>query len=141
MLDPEFFLFMTQNIKLGRIFGALALLTVATGCASTPSTNLFTEAGFASLKAGSPAQQQALSGLAPGKFSVVKHNGKEFYAYADTAIQRLYLGSEAAFKRLRETRASRNAGNEDAAMATTKEESGLVQSAFSDWKGWNFKSP
>ena len=123
-----------------RISVLLAVMIFASGCGTTaPSSNLFVEAGFAALKTGNAQQQQALSTLTPGKFSIVTYNGKTFYAYPDPAVRRLYVGSEAAYKRLRDERASRDAGNASSAIATTNAESNVVQSAFSDWKGWNYK--
>ena len=88
-----------------RLIGALALLTLAVGCASTGQTqNLFTAAGLKTVVATTSQQQQRLKALPPNKWTLVQQNGKTYYVYADPAHHQMYIGNKAQYHRYQELR-------------------------------------
>jgi hypothetical protein len=76
---------------------ALALLlSVAAGCASTPSLpseSLLSAAGFKTIVASTPQQQQHLRWLHQDQVSEVQLTGKHYYVYPDVAKNQLYVGT------------------------------------------------
>jgi hypothetical protein len=81
-----------------RIVGALALLTVAVGCASTQETeDLLLKAGFRTVTVTNPQQQQ----LRPYKVTVTEQNGKTYYVYTDPARNQNYVGDQSQYQRYR----------------------------------------
>ena len=88
-----------------RLIGALALLPLAVGCAGTGQTqNLYTAAGLKTVVATTPEQQQRLKALPPNQWTVVRQNGKTYYAYADPAHNRYYIGNKAQYHEYQELR-------------------------------------
>jgi long-subunit acyl-CoA synthetase (AMP-forming) len=82
-------------------------LTIAIGCASTTTTTtaalpqkevMLQQAGFKAHMVSTDRQKQLLRALPAGKVSIVKHNGKTFYAYPDAAHSLVYTGNEAQYQ-------------------------------------------
>ena len=77
---------------------ALAM-AFAAGCASVPppppvpSESLLTAAGFKTLVASTPQQQQHLLALQQGTVSQIQQTGKHYFVYPDIANKRLYVGT------------------------------------------------
>src|SRR4026208_348567 len=69
---------MKQPFNLFRIIGAIALLTLAIGCATngTQTTDLLTAAGFRLLPADTAQKQELLNTLPKSQLSVVTWKGK-----------------------------------------------------------------
>jgi hypothetical protein len=81
-----------------RIVGAISLLALPVGCASTQETeNLLLEAGFRTVSVTNPQQQQ----LRPNKVTVTEQNGKTYYVYADPARNQNYVGDQSQYQRYR----------------------------------------
>ena len=67
-----------------RMLGAIALLALAAGCASTQSTeNMLVAAGFKVITPKTAAQQQRLKALPPDKVTAVQRSGKTYYVFPD----------------------------------------------------------
>jgi len=64
---------MKQLFNRSRIVVAVALLTLAAGCATSnaPSENLLAAAGFQQRTADTPKKQELLKSLPPGKLSLI----------------------------------------------------------------------
>ena len=86
---------------------AVAAMTLVTGCASTTTTAaagapkkeiVLQQAGFKTHTVATAKQQQHMQTLPAGKVSLVKHNGKTFYAYPDTAHNQIYTGNRAQYQ-------------------------------------------
>src|SRR4051812_22939947 len=87
---------MKHILKPFRICSAIALLALATGCATTQTTNtdLFATAGFKLVNADTPEKQTLLKSLPAGQISVIKWKGKTFYVEPAAAPNQAYVGTE-----------------------------------------------
>jgi hypothetical protein len=104
---------MKHILKPFRICSAIALLALATGCATTQTTNtdLFATAGFKLVNADTPEKQTLLKSLPAGQISVIKWKGKTFYVEPAAAPNQAYVGTEKeyhAYEQLRIARQMRN---------------------------------
>ena len=94
------------TFNLFRIVGAIALLTLAMGCATngTQTTDLLTAAGFKLLPADTPKKQELLNTLPKGQLSVVTWKGKTFMC------SRLLLPTRGTWGHRRNTKPTSNSG-------------------------------
>jgi hypothetical protein len=83
---------------------ALALMsacqTVATNDAELAASKkefLLAQSGFKVITVTTPKQQQAVSGLAQGRCSAVKYNGKLYYVYPTGTKDKIYVGKQKQF--------------------------------------------
>lgn len=114
--------------------GALALLALAFGCASTKQTDqLLTLAGFKPVIASTPKQQQQLEALPPGKVSQVQRKGKIYYVYPDVAHNQVYVGSPKQYRNYRQIRADYQLSSVSLAAPRVGED---TASGYDDWEGW-----
>src|SRR5437016_10002880 len=98
--------------------GALAVLAMAVGCATTgpgplssaatQEESLLSSAGFRIKVATTPQQQQHLKTLTPYKMTTVHRNGKTYYVYADPTQKRIYVGTQAENKKYQQLRKANN---------------------------------
>jgi ABC-type uncharacterized transport system auxiliary subunit len=89
---------MTTNRRIFILIGGLALVAILAGCAHSAQTeNLLSSAGFNTVVATTPQQQQHLATLQPYKITVVRRNGKTYYVYADPANNRIFVGNKFAY--------------------------------------------
>jgi len=79
---------MKQVFRLTTIVSAIAALALMTACQTTSTSQsgpqkepLLAQSGFKTITVTTPKQQQAVSGLAQGRVSAVKYNGKLYYVY------------------------------------------------------------
>jgi hypothetical protein len=94
---------------------AIALVVLATGCATTSqttaTTDMLTSAGFKLVNADTPKKQELLKSLPTGQISVVKWKGKTFYVEPAATPNQAYVGTEKeyhAYEGLRIARQLRN---------------------------------
>ena len=70
-----------------KMISAAALLALTIGCASTQSTqnreNMLVASGFKVITPKTPAQQQKLQNLPPGKVTMIQKGGKTYYVFPD----------------------------------------------------------
>ena len=83
---------------------ALALIsacqTVATNNAeivASQKENLLAQSGFKVITVTDPKQQQAITGLAQGRCSAVKYNGKLYYVFPTATKDKIYVGKQKQF--------------------------------------------
>ena len=81
-----------------RIMLSATFLLLAAGCANAPqspppSEDLLVAAGFKTVVARTPAQQQHLQTLQQGSVSQYQQTGKHYYVYPDIPNNRLYVGT------------------------------------------------
>jgi len=77
-----------------RFIGAVALLALAAGCASTQHTEqMLSAAGFKAVVPNTPQQEQQIKTLPVDKLTVAHRSGKTYYVFPDPAHNRLYVGS------------------------------------------------
>jgi hypothetical protein len=124
---------MKQLLKLFRKLSVLALLALATGCAttSTSRTDLLSAAGFQVATADTPQQQELLRSLPTGRLSLVTWEGETFYVQPDAPNNRAWVGRPREFQTYQQLRLARQMSNDNLMAAR------MNQSAMRDWnRGW-----
>ena len=95
---------MKKLLTLTTIVSAMSALALITGCETTGTSQagpqkepLLAQSGFKVITVTTPKQQQAISGLAQGRCSAVKYQGKLYYVYPTATKDRIYVGRQAQF--------------------------------------------
>jgi hypothetical protein len=96
---------MKKLLILTNIAMAIVALALMTGCETTGTSaggasqkeTLLAQSGFKTVTVTTPQQQQAVSGLAQGRVSAVKYNGKLYYVYPTTTKNQIYVGKQKHF--------------------------------------------
>jgi parvulin-like peptidyl-prolyl isomerase len=86
---------LTGIASIGAVLALLAACqTTGTGQAVSQKEPLLTQSGFKTITVTDPKQQQAVNGLAQGRVSAVKYNGKLYYVYPTGTKDRIYVGRQ-----------------------------------------------
>src|SRR5438034_2852374 len=87
---------LTGIASIGAVLALLAACqTTGTGqAAASQKESLLSQSGFKVITVTTPKQQQAVSGLAQGRCSAVKYNGKLYYVYPTGTKDRIYVGRQ-----------------------------------------------
>jgi hypothetical protein len=110
---------------------AFALIALVVGCAHTQQTeNLLSAAGFRTVIATTPQQQQHLKTLPPYKVMRVQRNGQMHYVYADPAHNLIYVGGLFQYDQYRDLRLAKNVAAEDLQDAKLNAEDEM------GWEAW-----
>jgi hypothetical protein len=95
---------MKKLLTLTNVISAVAVLTLMAACETTGTSQgspqkeaLLAQSGFKVITVTTPKQQQAVSGLAQGRVSAVKYNGKLYYVYPTAQKDRFYVGKQKQF--------------------------------------------
>jgi hypothetical protein len=95
---------MKKLLTLTGIASIATVLALLTACETTGSSqavvqkeSLLSQSGFKVITVTTPKQQQAVSGLAQGRVSAVKYNGKLYYVYPTAQKDRIYVGRQKQF--------------------------------------------
>jgi crotonobetainyl-CoA:carnitine CoA-transferase CaiB-like acyl-CoA transferase len=89
---------------------ALLLACQTTGTGQTAQKeSLLSQSGFKVITVTTPKQQQAVSGLAQGRCSAVKYNGKLYYVYPTGTKDRIYVGRQKQFNAYKQALAAQQA--------------------------------
>ncbi len=89
---------------------ALLLACQTTGTGQTAQKeSLLSQSGFKVITVTTPKQQQAVSGLAQGRCSAVKYNGKLYYVYPTGTKDRIYVGKQKQFNAYKQALAGQQA--------------------------------
>ena len=92
---------------------ALLLACQTTGTGQTAQKeSLLSQSGFKVITVTTPKQQQAVSGLAQGRCSAVKYNGKLYYVYPTGTKDRIYVGRQKQFKAYKRALAAQQASQQ-----------------------------
>ena len=84
----------TGIASIGAVLALLAACqTTGTG-AVAQKESLLSQSGFKVITVTTPKQQQAVSGLAQGRCSAVKYNGKLYYVYPTGTKDKIYVGRQ-----------------------------------------------
>ena len=90
---------LTGIASIGVVLALLAACqTTGTGDVVAKKESLLSQSGFKVITVTDPKQQQAVSGLAQGRCSSVKYNGKLFYVFPTATKDRIYVGRQKEFK-------------------------------------------
>src|SRR4029077_12096328 len=97
---------MKRLLTLTGIAGIGTVLALLAACQTTGTSSgvaqkeaLLAQSGFNDITVTTPQQQQAISGLAEGRCSSVKYNGKLFYVFPTGTKDKIYVGKQAQFNR------------------------------------------
>src|SRR5438093_11258892 len=108
---------MKQVFRLTTLVSAIAALALMTACQTTSTSQsgpqkepLLAQSGFKTITVTTPKQQQAVSGLAQGRVSAVKYNGKLYYVYPTGTKDRIYVGKQKQFNAYKQALAAQQAG-------------------------------
>jgi len=92
------------------IGAALALLaacqTTGTSDVVAQKQALLAQSGFRVITVTTPQQQQAVNGLAMGRVSAVKYNGKLFYVFPTGTKDKFYVGKQKQYNAYRKALAA-----------------------------------
>ena len=95
---------MKKLITVTTIVSTVAALALIAACQTTSTSlsgpqkePLLAQSGFKTITVTTPKQQQAVSGLAQGRVSAVKYNGKLYYVYPTGTKDRIYVGRQKQF--------------------------------------------
>ncbi len=91
---------MKKLLNLTSISSTIAVLALMAACQTTGTNgvaqkeSLLSQSGFKVITVTTPKQQQAVSGLAQGRCSAVKYNGKLYYVYPTGTKDKIYVGRQ-----------------------------------------------
>jgi hypothetical protein len=96
---------MKKLLTLTGIAGIGAVLALLVACQTTGSSpgavsnkeSVLSQSGFKVITVTTPKQQQAVSGLAQGRCSAVRYNGKLYYVYPTGTKDKIYVGRQKQF--------------------------------------------
>ena len=112
--------------------GIVALMALATGCATTKQTeNMLSAAGFKIMPATTPDQQAHLKSLPAHKVTMVQREGKTYFAYPDPKQQVLYVGQQAQYNEYQPLRMQNQWAEEEMNAAEMN-----AESSWGMWGGW-----
>src|SRR6516162_373090 len=108
---------MKKLLTLTNIAGAIAALALIPACETTGTSQsavaqkeaLLAQSGFRVITVTTPQQQQAVNGLAMGRVSAVKYNGKLFYVFPTGTKDKIYVGRQKQFNAYKQALAAQKA--------------------------------
>src|SRR5206468_11548807 len=105
---------LTGIASIGAVLALLAACqTTGTGqAAASQKESLLSQSGFKVITVTTPKQQQAVSGLAQGRCSAVKYNGKLYYVYPTGTKDRIYVGRQKQFNAYKRALAAQQASQQ-----------------------------
>jgi hypothetical protein len=87
---------------------------------------LLSQSGFKVITVTTPKQQQAISGLAQGRCSAVKYNGKVYYVFPTATKDKIYVGRQKQFNAYKQALAAQNASHPAAQTAAQQGQSQMA---------------
>jgi hypothetical protein len=105
---------MKKLLTLTSIASILALIsacqtTSAGGGEVSRKEALLSQSGFKVITVTDPKQQQAVTGLAQGRCSAVKYNGKLYYVFPTSTKDKIYVGKQTQFNKYKKAIAAQQA--------------------------------
>jgi hypothetical protein len=101
---------LTGIASIGSVLALLAACqTTGTGQSGSQKEALLAQSGFKTITVTTPKQQQAVNGLAEGRCSAVKYNGKLYYVYPTGTKDRIYVGRQKQFNAYKQALAAQQA--------------------------------
>ena len=108
---------MKKLLTLTSIVSIGAVLALLTACQTTGTGQsvmaqkeaLLAQSGFKVITVTTPKQQQAITGLAQGRCSAVKYNGKLFYVFPTATKDKIYVGKQKQYNAYKQSLAAQHA--------------------------------
>ena len=105
---------MKKLLTLTSIVSTGAVLILMAACQTTGTSQsviaqkeaLLSQSGFRVITVTAPDQKQAVNGLAEGRCSAVKYNGKLFYVFPTATKDKIYVGKQAQFNKYKKALAA-----------------------------------
>src|SRR5947207_15772028 len=121
-----------------KTISAAALLALTIGCASTQTStqnreSMLVASGFKVITPKTPAQQQKLRALPPGKVTMIQKGGKTYYVFPDPANNRAYIGRPKEYQAYQQLRATNKLATENLERAEMYQDAEMQSSL---WGGW-----
>jgi len=123
---------MEKLFNRSRIVAAIALLTVAVGCATTSSSheNMLAAAGFQQKMADTPKKQELLNTLPKGQLTLITWKGQSYYVQPDSAASNMaWVGRAAEYQTYQQLRLAKQLSNDNLMAAQ------MNQNAMYAWGG------
>ena len=110
---------LTGIASIGAVLALLAACqTTGTGqAAASQKESLLSQSGFKVITVTTPKQQQAVSGLAQGRCSAVKYNGKLYYVYPTGTKDKIYVGRQKQYNAYKQALAAQQGQGQMAGQA------------------------
>jgi hypothetical protein len=109
---------LTSIASIGTVLAAMtACETTGTGQSAVAQKEaLLAQSGFRVVTVTTPKQQQAVNGLAQGRVSAVKYNGKLFYVFPTGTKDKIYVGKQKQYDAYKKTLAAAQPASQPAAQ-------------------------
>ena len=129
-----------KQIVLFKMISAAALLALTIGCASTQSStqnreNMLVASGFKVITPKTPAQQQKLQNLPPGKVTMIQKGGKTYYIFPDQAHNQAYVGRPKEYQTYLQMRTDKKLARESVETAEMYQDEEMQWSVWGGWGG------
>ena len=95
--------------SIGMVLISASQATAASGSEISKKEALLTQSGFKVMTATTPKQKQAVNGLAQGRCSAVKVNGKLVYVFPTATKDKFYYGKQSHFDKYKKAIAAQQA--------------------------------
>ena len=122
-----------------KMISAAALLALTIGCASTQSTqnreSMLVASGFKVITPKTPAQQQKLQNLPPGKVTMVQKGGKTYYIFPDPAHNQAYVGRPKEYQTYLQMRTDKKLARESVETAEMYQDAEMQWGVWGGWGG------
>jgi hypothetical protein len=117
---------------------AVACSVLSVGCATTQTStqnreSMLVASGFKVITPKTPAQQQKLQNLPPGKVTMIQKGGKTYYIFPDPAHNRAYVGRPKEYQAYQQLRADNRLAKESLETADMYQD---AEMQWSLWGGW-----
>jgi hypothetical protein len=126
-----------KSLSLVLLSGIAAGTALLVGCATTQNTqhreDMLVASGFKVITPKTPAQQQKLQKLPPGKVTMIQKAGKTYYIFPDPAHNQAYVGGPKQYRHYQDLRVSHNLAQENLETAEMYQDSAME---WSLWGGW-----
>jgi hypothetical protein len=114
---------LTNIVSIGAVLALMAACeTTSTGPAVAQKEALLTQSGFKVVTVTTPKQQQAVNGLAMGRCSAVKYQGKLYYVYPTATKDKIYVGKQAQFNAYKQALAAQQTSQQTSQFAQQQQQ-------------------
>ena len=124
------------------MISAIALLALTVGCATTQTStqnreSMLVASGFKTVTPKTPAQQQKLQKLPPGKVTMIQKAKKTYYIFPDPARNLAYVGGPNEYQAYQQLRAANKLAKENLETAEMYQDAEMNWGAWGGWvAGW-----
>jgi hypothetical protein len=129
---------MKQALAHLKTMAAIALLILATGCASDlhENENLAIAAGFKTIAPTNANQAALLTTLPADQVTRVTHEGKTYYILPDAKNNQAFVGGPKQYQSYQQLRLARQISNENLEAAEMNQAAAMDWGAWGGWGGW-----